>query len=291
MAITEKDTMRASTRLAEELAAVAERLCRSTVQVRGRGPGGGSGVIWRPSGLIITNAHVVRGPRATVELSDGRVFQATLTARDTHRDLAAVAVESADLPAAPIGDSHTLRVGQLVLALGHPFGVIGALTAGIIHSVESQRWIWADVRLAPGNSGGPLADVQGRIIGINSMIDRGLALAVRSNTVERFLDGPQERAYLGVTIQPVLVPLGDTRVSGLLVLEVASRSPAEEAGLLIGDVLIGANGVLFNTQHDIAGVLDTASPGEMLQLDLIRGGKRIACDVALRAASAAPEAA
>lgn len=123
------------------------------------------------------------------------------------------------------------------------------------------------------------------------MIDRGLALAVRSNTVERFLDGPQERAYLGVTIQPVLVPLGDTRVSGLLVLEVASRSPAEEAGLLIGDVLIGANGVLFNTQHDIAGVLDTASPGEMLQLDLIRGGKRIACDVALRAASAAPEAA
>lgn len=186
MTITPNDATRAT----EELAAVAAALSRSTVQVRSRRYGFGSGVIWHPNGLIITNNHVIRGPRATVELSNGRVFDALCINRDTQRDLAVLKVSAVDLPTATIGDSDALRVGELVLAVGNPLGIVGALTTGIIHAVGSKdasRWIQADVRLAPGNSGGPLADAQGRVIGINTVIVGGLALAVPSNAVERFL--------------------------------------------------------------------------------------------------------
>jgi serine protease Do len=265
--------------IAGELATVAARLRRSTVQVRGRGPGGGSGVIWRPDGLIITNAHVARGPRATVELWDGRVLAATVTARDPQRDLAALAVDASDLPAAPVADSGALRVGELVLAVGNPFGVVGALTIGIVHAIGlageggRQRWVQADVRLAPGNSGGPLADARGRVIGINSMIAGGLALAVPSNAVERFLRGGDERPYLGVSTRPVLVPVAGAHLLGLLVLDVAAGSPAA-AGLLIGDVLVGVGGRPFAEPADLADALDDAGPGGALHLDLIRGGRR-----------------
>jgi serine protease Do len=179
-----------ATRVTEELAAVAARLSLSTVQVRSRRFGAGSGVIWHSSGLIITNAHVVRGSRARVELSDGRVFDAVCTGRNLQRDLAALKVPAADLSAATVGDSDALRVGELVLAVGNPLGLVGAVTTGIIYAIgpkdASSKWVQADVRLAPGNSGGPLADAQGRIIGINTIIAGGLALAVPSNVVERF---------------------------------------------------------------------------------------------------------
>src|SRR5438045_7217442 len=132
--------------IADDFAEVADSLRRTTVQVRGRGPGGGSGVIWRPDGLIITNAHVARGSHATVELWDGRVLAATVRAQDLQRDLAALQVDASDLPAAPVADSGALRVGELVLAVGNPFGVVGALTIGIVHAVGPggdggrQRW-------------------------------------------------------------------------------------------------------------------------------------------------------
>lgn len=192
MANNQKDTTTGRTGLAEEFAAVAERLCRSTVQVLTGRAGVGSGVIWHADGLIITNAHVAYGSRATVKLLDGRVFEAAVMARDPERDLAALKVDAVDLPAANVGDSDALRVGELVLAIGNPLGLVGALTTGIISrnvSVEapsSQKWVMADVRLSPGNSGGPLADARGRVIGINSMIAGGLALAVPSNAVESF---------------------------------------------------------------------------------------------------------
>lgn len=262
----------------ENLAAVAAALSRSTVQVRSRRFGIGSGIIWHPSGIIITNAHVVEGSRATVELSNGRVFDAVCTRRDSQRDLAALKVAAVDLSAATIGDSDALRVGELVLAVGNPLGVVGALTTGIIHAMSPKdafsRWVQADIRLAPGNSGGPLADAQGRVIGINTVIVGGLALAVPSNAVERFLRG-EERPQLGVTIQPVLVPLGDKRVFGLLVLEVGQKSLAEAAGVLTGDVLIAAGGQFFNTPKDLVEALhvDTGD----IQLDFTRGGKHMTC--------------
>ena len=176
--------------IAAELADVAKRLCRSTVQVLS-GNGSGSGVIWHADGLIVTNSHVVHKSRATVQLADGRVFEAVCKSRDPERDLAALQVEATDLPAAAIADSD-VRVGELVLAVGNPLGLVGALSTGIISRLDtvaasSQWWVMADVRLFPGNSGGPLADAQGRVIGINSMVVEGLALAVPSQAVKRFL--------------------------------------------------------------------------------------------------------
>lgn len=297
MAIIKKDATRLPIRLADDFAAVAERLCRSTVQVRGRGHRGGSGVIWHSSGLIITNAHVIQSPRARVELSDRRVFDATVTARSLQDDLAALKVEADNLPCATIGNSDALRVGELVLAVGNPLGLIGAVTAGIIHSIgtypqgvpgsidipSSQKWVQADVRLAPGNSGGPLADARGHVIGINSMIAGSLALAVPSNEVERFLRSLEKRVHLGLTLQPVVIPLENKRVLGLLVVEVKAESPAEEAGLLIGDVLIGVRGQFFNSPEEVANLLRNTEIGDLLQLDLMRGGKRITCDVVVRA--------
>jgi serine protease Do len=277
----------AYTRLSAEFAAVAERLSRSTVQVRGRGFG--SGVIWGADGLIITNAHVARGSRAAVGLSDGRILEAVVAARSPQRDLAALKVEIDGLPAAPAGDSDCLRVGQLVIAVGNPRGVAGALTAGIIHAIgpnhapNQQRWIWADVRLAPGNSGGPLADAAGRVVGINSGIAGGLALAIPSKVVNGFLSGQEQRPYLGVTLQPVLIPVGGRPIFGLLVLEVARESPAELTGLLIGDVLTGAKGQLFRAIEDLEGALHGTTIGGRLQLNLVRGGESVTCNVLLKA--------
>jgi serine protease Do len=278
------------TQIASELAAVALELQRCTVQVRGRRMSTGSGVIWHPDGLIITNAHVAQDERSAVELSDGRVFDAIRTSIDPKRDLAALRVDATNLPAATVGNSDTLRVGELVLAVGNPQGVFGALTTGIIHEIDStetkvrQKWVIADVRLAPGNSGGPLANARGQVIGINTMIVGGLALAVPSNEVERFLKGGS-RPYLGVTMRPVQVLFENRRILGLLVLEVAQSSPATAAGLMFGDVIIGACGQWFNTPDDLLNVLEHTEPSEPLPLEFLRNGKRSHCTVVLRGSS------
>ena len=175
---------------------VAESLRRSTVQVLTGHHGAGSGVIWDSAGLIITNAHVARDSRSRIELWDGRTFTATVVTRDPRRDLAALRIEAGSLPAAISGDSGALRVGELVVAVGNPLGLAGAVTAGLIHAIGPRRpagpsLIQADLRLAPGNSGGPLADARGRVIGINAMIAGGLALAVPTSLVARFLASPR----------------------------------------------------------------------------------------------------
>lgn len=265
-----------TTTVADDVAATAERLRQSTVQVRGRGPGGGSGVIWTTDGVIITNAHVAHGTQAEVELWDGRIFPAEITRRDEERDLAALKINATDLPAAPIGDSDALRVGEVVLAVGNPLGIIGALTTGIVHAApiadatRGRNWVQADVHLAPGNSGGPLTDAFGRVIGINSMIAGGLALAVPSNAVQRFLaDRPEERPMLGVALRPVqLTP----EKAGLLIFAVVPDSAAETAGLIIGDILVGANGKPFTAPEDLAAPLRSAYQGAPLSLDIVRGG-------------------
>jgi serine protease Do len=293
----EPDMKRDYTPLERELEMIAERLRHLTVQVHGRQPGGGAGVIWRSTGTIITNAHVVRAPSATVTLSDGRAFEAAVTARDAQRDLALLTLQASDLSSAPIGDSSALRVGELVFAVGHPLGIVGALTAGIVHALSpadgayGQGWIRADIRLAPGNSGGPLADAQGRIIGINSMVVGGLALAVPSNAVERFLEADGNRPMLGVTLRRVSMPLEGERILGLLVLGVAAGSAAEAAGILIGDVLIGIGGRLFSDPQDLNWALRHAGAGDRLPIDLIRGGQRIVCEVAVSASRSGTEAA
>ena len=177
------------------LSTLADRLRAITVQVHGEPAGVGSGVLWSSDGLVVTNAHVVRG-RVSVVLPGGRAVPARLLARDPEHDLAALAIDAHGLAAAEIGDSDRLRVGQLVVAAGNPLGLAGAVTAGLIHAIGPHHparpsLIQADLRLAPGNSGGPLADAQGRVIGINAMIAGGLALAVPTRLVARFLASPR----------------------------------------------------------------------------------------------------
>ena len=195
----------AALQLRDALAAAAERLARSTVQVRGvgrRSGGAGSGIVWRADGLVVTNAHVVAGARRlAVELTDGRTLAADVVRIDPRHDLAALRVADVDLVAADVGGAGSpLRVGQLVFALGHPWGVRNTMTTGIVHALPTAsgqgagRWIQADVRLAPGNSGGPLADAWGRVVGVNSMIVRGLAFAVPAERVARFLAADPQRS-------------------------------------------------------------------------------------------------
>jgi len=181
-------------RLDRTLADVADRLQRVTVQIRGPYGAMGSGVIWAAAGLILTNAHVVRGPSAVV-LSTGQRFDARLLARDPEADLAALAIGAGGLPAAVTGDARALRAGEIVLAVGHPLGIDSAVTAGVVHAAPRgpARFIESDLALLPGNSGGPLADARGRVVGINAMISGGLALAVPEHRVARFLGALRDR--------------------------------------------------------------------------------------------------
>jgi serine protease Do len=187
--------------LAAEASALVEVLRRSVVLLRD-GRGHGTGVIWARDGLIVTTDHVVMRDTAEVELADGRRLPAMVVGRDAPNDLAALQVTAHDLPAAAIGDSTALRVGELLMAIGHPFGVLGTATLGIVSAVGSTTWmgqarreiLQADVSLAPGNSGGPLADTAGRVVGIASMIlSPGIAIAVPSHVVNRFVATLQER--------------------------------------------------------------------------------------------------
>jgi serine protease Do len=240
---------------------VAERLRRSTVVVRGSLRGGGSGVIVSGDGLIATNAHVLNRRRISVQLWDGRELEASIVRMDRLRDLAALRIWAADPPAAVLADSSQVRAGELALAVGNPLGFVGALSTGVIHAVGplpglgSTSWVQASLRLAPGNSGGPLANVLGDVVGINSMVAGQLALAIPSNTVKSFLAGCASSAWLGVAVSPVQVPGCGSGHFGLLILEIAEGSPAALASLLPGDTLLGTEERRFVAVEDLRTLL------------------------------------
>jgi len=174
----------------DHLAPVAERLREVTVEV-GTGDGNGAGIVWAPD-LVVTNAHVARATALGVRLADDRRLDAHLVAVDRRADLALLRVPRTRLALASLADSDGLCVGALVVALGHPLGRRSMLTAGIVHALGpiapgGRRWIQAAVRLAPGNSGGPLADTSGHVVGLNTMIAGGLALAIPINDVRGFV--------------------------------------------------------------------------------------------------------
>ncbi len=197
---------------------VIEKLRRSTVQVKAGRHSGGSGVVWSPDGQIVTNAHVVEGAAtAEVELWDGGRFAARIGKKDRRRDLALLEVDVSGLTAAASGDSNALRVGELVIAVGNPMGFIGAASTGVVHRVEYRSWVVSRLRLAPGNSGGPLANARGEVVGINTMIAGGLAFAIPSKSVAQFLRTPLDDSGLGVVVRPMQ--------AGLLVLEVIRTRP------------------------------------------------------------------
>ena len=275
---------------------IAEHLRRSTVLIQPNGRGAGSGVIWASNGLIVTNAHVARGSHLRVQLWDGREFSADVVSRDSRCDLASLQIPASDLPAAAIADSARVRAGELAIAIGNPLGFLGALTTGVIQAVGplpgsgSQPWVQADVRLAPGNSGGPLADASGRVIGINTMAAGRLALAIPSNTVRDFLAGPAD-AWLGVTLYPVRVPRRGNASFGLVILEVEPGSPAARASLLPGDILVGTEERPFSVLADLSEALRSANP-QSLRLQFLRGDyknlRRVTVQLGGRSTGAAP---
>jgi serine protease Do len=162
-----------------------------TVEVMGNGHAVGSGVVWAPD-WVVTNAHVAPREHALVRAAGAGGVPARVVARDARADLALLHVPGLGVSAATGAPAGELRVGSLVVAVGHPFGVRGALTTGIVHAMGAaepgrRSWIQSDLRLAPGNSGGPLADARGRVVGINAMIVGGLALAIPVDEVTRFV--------------------------------------------------------------------------------------------------------
>jgi serine protease Do len=266
---------------------VAEALRRTTVQVSSSGRGFGSGVILSADGLIVTNAHVVRSSHAQVQLWDGRTLEAAVTSRDLARDLAALLASASGLSVATLADSSKARVGELVLAVGNPLGFVGALSTGIIHAAGSVRglgmnsWLQADVKLAPGNSGGPLANAQGQVLGINTMVAGGLALAIPSNDVARFLANGPSHSLLGVEVRPVRIVVGDENRIGLLVMDVTPGGPASMASLMIGDILLGVEGALFRSVNDLEIALQGTAE-RILNLLFLRGDRRNIRRVAVR---------
>lgn len=251
---------------------VGEQLRRLTVEVAAQsGRGSGSGVIWPGSpALIVTNAHVSGGGAAMVRFWDGSESRAEPLRVDSRSDLAALRLVTArPRDTALVRDTGDVRRGELVVAVGNPLGFTGALSTGVVHAVGPvaglgrRAYIQAQVRLAPGNSGGPLADAQGRVVGINSMVvSGGLGLAIPANRVAAFLARSGEPVRLGVTLRPIR--------NGLLVLEVEAGSRAEGASILPGDILVAGNGASFASSADLGDMLD-AEPAA-LRLEFLRGG-------------------
>jgi len=265
-----------------------------------RGParagGQGSGIVWAPDGTIVTNAHVATGDDATITLADGRTAAARVVARDRRRDLAVLQAETPgslggwSWPSVAIGEPASLRPGALVLALGHPLGVAHALTMGVVHAAPDLRrspYVVADIALAPGNSGGPLADARGRVVGVNSMIVGGLGLAVSVDAVRGMIAASRPRPSLGVELRPVRVRLpreaAETSLA-MLVMGLDAGGAAARAGLLQGDLLLGFAGRPFRAPEEITALLADAGAGGLLRLDVGRGGRRLVVEVRLGAA-------
>ena len=274
---------------------MVERVQRSVVQVRQGSRGAGAGVIWDEEGIVLTNHHVVadgrRDGRVRVILQDGRTFDAEVVRRGRGLDLALLRIQDPkDLAVPPVGDSDALRVGELVFAIGHPWGQLGAVTAGIVSGLgttrgpgRGARYIQSDVSLAPGNSGGPLLNARGEVVGINAMIYGSLALSIPSNATSAWAAGMGERrSRLGVGVRPVALPatLEWEGEAGLMIVAVEAGNPADRSGLLVGDVLLGADDEPVEDVESLLGALGRA--GDKVRLRVMRGGGISFVDVDLR---------
>jgi serine protease Do len=283
------------------LAEMIEQAQASVVQVRRGDRGAGTGVIWQSKGGIITNHHVIAhaGSKILVELRDGRTLEARIVDSDPTLDVALLNVPADDLTAVPFADSSKLRVGELVFAIGNPWGQRGVVTAGIVSALSKVKmrnsnrqleYIKSDVRLAPGNSGGPLLNAQGHVIGINAMIMGGdLSVAIPSNVVSNWVAQiSQVRITLGVQIQPTELPtkiqqeLANEQTLGLLVVGIIEGGLAELAGLLVGDVLIDIENKPLGDAATLRAVLVQSSSQETVRLRVLRGGVVQEVHVALR---------
>ncbi len=268
--------------------------------------GVGSGVIIDPSGIILTNNHVVAGGGTVlVRLQDGREFEATDVMTDPDTDLAVLRIEGAgELTAARIGNSDEMQIGDWVLAIGAPFGLRESVTAGIVSAksrgigmMAREEFLQTDAAINPGNSGGPLVNLKGELIGINTAISsttggyQGVGFAIPINLAQwvsqQLIDhGVVQRAFLGVGIQPVTMSLsnqlGLDTTSGVVVSEVRRDSPAEKAGLQPGDVVIRFNDREVQTPRDLQSLVERADPARKHAIEVIRDGKELALQVSVQ---------
>src|SRR5476649_1370449 len=254
-----------TTDIERDFGALAEKLRRSTVSVRAGHRSSGSGVVWTADGTIVTNAHVATQRYVGVTFDDGRELRGRVERRDERVDLASITVDASDLTPVDVRDPHDIRVGELVVAFGHPLGVSNVLTTGIAYAAHGpdSRLVRADLQLAPGNSGGPLADAQGRVIGINSMFADGLALAVPSDVVLRFLNVLPVRPRLGVMLMPARANDG----SFVYVITGIERgSAAERSGVSPGDVVSREAPETFGTAETV----DVIRAGRPLRITIVR---------------------
>jgi S1-C subfamily serine protease len=266
------------------------------VRVSGRPRYGATGIVWSADGLIITADHVVdRDEDITIGLADGRELAATLVGRDRATDLALLKVDAGDLTPASFS-TDAARIGQLVLAIGNPHGDQAMASLGVVSAVGSTLRSWrggsiegvirSDVTLYPGFSGGPLLGADGQVVGLNtSNLARGLAVAIPHAVLSRVVDALSsgrgtKRGYLGIATQPVRLPdglrtaLGLKQETGLLIVNVEAESPAEQAGLFLGDTLIAAG---ERETADINGLQDALGPGSAgspLVAKVVRAGQR-----------------
>jgi S1-C subfamily serine protease len=263
------------------------------------GEGAGSGMVVAPDGFILTNHHVVEGANGIeVSLTDGSTFSAQVVGTDPPTDLAIVRAGANGLPVVELGNSSALRVGQLVIAVGNPFGFQSTVSTGVIsalgRSLRSQSGrlienvIQTDVPLNPGNSGGPLVDSRGRVIGINTAIismAQGISFSVPVDTAkwvmgELFTRGKVRRAYLGLSGQTRPLSRRTQRyfslatTSAVEVISLEDKGPAKRAGLKEKDRIVALNGKSIATLDDLHRLLTAHSPGAPLTLTILRGGEK-----------------
>ena len=256
----------------------------------------GSGVIVSKEGHIVTNNHVLNGTDdVTVQLSDGRQSKAKIVGTDGQIDLAVLKIDLENLTPLPIGDSDKVRVGQIVMAIGNPFGLDESVSQGIISAKDRRamndsqvEFFQTDTAINPGNSGGPLVNIRGEVIGINTAIysesggNQGIGFAIPSNVVRAAMNsiiakGRVIRGYLGVGIQPVTPDIAEqfklNSARGALVTDVTPGSPAEKAGIIRGDVIRKVNGYEVKDTVALVNRIAESDIGSNLTIDLVRDGE------------------
>ena len=276
---------------------VVERIGPAVVNVRS-GRGGGSGVVITPDGYVLTNAHVVAEARVVrLVQPSGVELDADVVGSDASTDLAVVRARASGLESAELGDSDALRVGQIVIAIGNPLGLQSTVTHGVVsavgRSLRSQNGrmieniIQTDAPLNPGNSGGPLVDVRANVVGVNTAIipmAQGISFAIPSATARwvtatLMREGRVRRGYLGISGAPTPIgrglagALGLDALQGVRVVEVVRGSPADQAGLRSGDILVRLDGETLGSLSDLQRTLDARSIGREVEAHVVRRGE------------------
>jgi len=270
--------------------------------------GQGSGFLVSPGGYIMTNSHVVQGAnKIEVTLNDGQTALATLVGSDPRTDLAIIKiekVETQDFPYLKFGDSEKLEVADWVMAIGNPFQLQASVTVGVVsakgrqglHISDYEDFIQTDAAINPGNSGGPLLNLDGEVIGINAAIVTrsggymGIGFAIPSNIATHIMGqliekGSVTRGFLGIELQPVDKEIAEgfklPKPEGILIAKVEHKSPAEEAGLKQGDIILELNGKPIKSLETFRNQVSMMNPGDTIELKIYRQGKRVPIRVKL----------